>query len=349
MMLRRAASALLVLTAFGCGGSGSNGSGGAPKLDDADFTRPWVLQDRVASGKPIDAIARGPAGFVAITHAPTLDGKGMPARNNLAAVSVDGLNWSEAPIDPDGHYWSISYGAGRYVAVGGMASGGGPGRIISSSDGRAWIEVATTSQVLRRVRSTPAGFIAVGIQGAIVTSTDGSIWTETEGTRGMLWDANYGVGVFVAVGLTLAVGAPNAQQWVAVPCGPTLPCNNVVDPSGVNHGILQLDTVDVGNGAFVTQGVAGLLRSHDGLAWTNVGEAHRQLAFADGRFIAIDATNPQADATDPASRSFRIFDSVDGQTWQQRTTAMAAADNTTCATAHCLLLPAALLMIPPRP
>ena len=304
-----------------------------------------MLYDRVGSGKSIDAITSGPKGFVAITHAPTLDGKAMPARNNIAAVSVDGVSWTEGPIAPDGHYYSIASGAGRYFAAGGMASGGGPGRIIASVDGRAWTEVATASQVLKRVRHTDAGFIAVGIFGATVTSPDGSVWTESQAAPNMLWDATFGAGRFIAVGLTLSVGSTDGKKWSDLPCGPDLPCNTIVDPSGISHAILQLYTVDFGNGVFVTQGEAGLLRSPDGLKWSHVGGGHRQLGFADGRFIALDPMNPGA----ATPTSVRVSDSADGQTWRERTSATLEPTDDNCGNARCLLLPAALLIVPGRP
>jgi hypothetical protein len=317
-------------------------------LRDEDFARSWVLHDQVASGKTIDAIALGPAGYVAITHAPTLDGKAMPPRNNIAAVSVDGVSWGERPIDPDGFYHSIAASGARYVAVGGMAAGFGPGRIISSTDGRTWTAVATTGQVLRRVRYTEAGFIAVGISGGVATSSDGLTWTEIPAATGgasALWDAAFGAGRFVVVGGTLAIGSRDGRQWSDVPCGADLPCMNVVDPSGIGHGILQLYQIEFGNGVFVAQGIAGLLRSSDGLHWTRVGDARSPMGYVVDRFVALGAALPPG-TTGGTTRSFAVSTSPDAQSWIDRTTAVAMPSDDTCVTGRCLLLPAGLLVVP---
>jgi hypothetical protein len=312
-----------------CGGGGG---GQEPALTETELAQTWVLRDRVGTGKPIDAIALGSAGYVAITHEPTFDGKANPARNNIAAVSVDGLNWAEVSIVPDGHYNSIAFGRGRYVAVGSQFSVAGAGVIIGSTDGRTWTRAAEIGAVLRRVRFTERGFIGVAMNGSVATSPDGVAWTETPSPdRGFLFDANFGAGRFVAGGLTLSVGSADGRQWTTLMCGPTLPCSIVVDPGGTAHNILQIYTVEFGNGIFVTEGVAGMMRSNDATTWTRVGEARSPLGFAAGHFLAL---NPE----------FRLSDSRDGEVWTDRAIVSRAQTDDTCMTARCLLLPAALLV-----
>lgn len=317
---------------------------GSTPLGDADFTRPWLLKDRVASGKPIDAITLGPKGYVAITHAPTLDTKVMPNRNNIVALSSDGVSWAERAIEPDGHYRSIAYGAGRYVAAGGEAGGGGPGLIIASVDGWSWTLVHEAGAPLRRIRHTEAGFIAVGMYGVVLTSRDGTAWIESqEPARHQLEDATFGAGRFVALGLTVSVGSPDGLTWSTLPCGPQLPCATVTNLAA-GGGFTHLSSVEFGNGVFVAQGWS-LLRSSDGLTWARSGGASGLSGFAAGHFIALSPLEPTA----ANGTSFRVSLSVDGQSWIERTTANAVPTADTCATpnARCLLLPEGLLLIPP--
>jgi hypothetical protein len=342
---------LLLAAAVGSLGCSSNGPVATPQPDPT-LDVPWYILARVASGKPIDAIDVGPAGYVAITHAASLDPKAMPQKNNLVGVSVDGVSWAETTIDPDGHYNSIAFGAGRYVAAGGMASGGGPGKIIASTDGLHWAQVGAASAVLRKVRFTSVGFIAVGMDGVIVTSPDGTTWTESSDvSRGFLWDAAYGAGRYVAGGFTLQVSS-DGRAWSTVTCGPDLPCMNVTDPSGGSHGILQLSQIDFGNGVFVASGVAGLLRSTDGLQWTSVpADRFAYLGFTTGRFLRfapqllMAPPQPLAVQFDPGL-SYEIQASTDGTTWISHNTATDAATDLTCAKARCFVYPTGLFLVP---
>jgi hypothetical protein len=343
--VRRAAT-LLLAAAAGCAGGPVTTPGERP-LADEDYARPWALIRTVGSGKTIDAVTHGDAGYVALTHVETLDAKAMPSRTNIAAVSADGVSWSERAIDPDGDYRSIAFGAGVYVAVGGRFAGGGPGLVATSPDGRRWTLSTETASPLRRVRHTAAGFVAVGMEGGVVVSRDGHAWSEIQAPgRGLFWDGTFGAGRFVAVGQTMAVGPASGGPWSQVSCGPQLPCMSVTDPSGNAHAILELYGAEFGNALFLATGIAGLLRSPDGLTWTNVGEARDPLAFAAGQFLTLAPVDPM-DAMDTA---FRVSTSLDGTSWRDRTAANAvAASDATCAESRCLLLPRGILIIPPAP
>jgi hypothetical protein len=337
----------LLLAAVACGG-GARGVGqgpsgaGDPPIDEGAFSRPWVLIDRVASGKVIDAVAEGPGGFVAITHLPTPDGKISP-RNNIVATSVDGVNWVERAAMPDGHYWSVTHGGGQYVAVGGAASGGGPGLVIASADGVSWTEVARAGSVLRRVRHGPPGFVAVGMNGVALASADGRAWQESTAGQGQLWDVAFGAGRFVAVGLVLAASV-DGRQWAQVPCGASLPCMSVTDPSGGQHDVLSLYTALYGNGRFLVSGVSGLLGSADGLTWSRAGDARDlRMAFAGGLFIDLQPLVP----SDRLGPVVTVSTSADGMAWQARTTASTARTDDTCLTGRCVVFPAGILLIPP--
>jgi hypothetical protein len=300
----------------------------------------------VASGNAIDAVARGPSGFVAITHGPNLDPSPGPQRNNLAAVSVDGVNWTEQSIVPDGHYNDIAFGRGVYVAVGGITTG----VVIASRDGRSWNQVAEmpvgdlgAPRVLWRVRHTPAGFIAVGLGGKALISPDGLSWEQAEimenpGAR--LNDAVFADGRFLVAGNFLATST-DARTWVRIGCGPQLPCL-WSDPSGNAEGFLMLGPLLFGNDIFLLNGERDLFHSTDGLSWSRAGEPRTGwIVFAGGLFIELAGSNDR-----PARSTLDVSTSRDGSVWRKRTTASVGRSDMTCLTNRCLLLPWAIVMIP---
>jgi hypothetical protein len=353
----------LLIPAAGCGDllpvghssppAGSAPTGGSPDpaasepLAERDFAQPWVLIKRIASGKTIDAVARGPAGFVALTHDPAMEGPKLVVRKNIAALSTDGVNWTEQPIVPDGFYHAITGGAGLYVAVGGaLADSGGAGVVVVSRDGRSWMEVARASGVLRRVRHTAGGFLAVGQSHGAMISPDGLTWREfllaNSPPAAQFNDVNFGGGRFVAVGMTLHI-SDDGQRWAPLACGPQLPCLAVTDPSGGTHAILNLYTSLFGNGAFLASGTAGLLRSTDGLTWSRLGDARGgDLIFAAGQYLELEPANRQ----DPFNTTYSVSTSTDGAGWQVRTTALPVRSDLTCADHRCLVFPAAIAVVP---
>lgn len=98
-------------------------------------------------------------------------GLGMGA----ASYSADGQTWSSVGAGMParaGLLYSVAYGAGRFVAV------GHEGRVVASSDGRTWTDVATgVTNTLLRVAYGGGRFVAVGVAGQILVSTDGLNWT----------------------------------------------------------------------------------------------------------------------------------------------------------------------------
>jgi hypothetical protein len=351
-------STLLAATAAaGCGDLGPVGRTSPPAgsstpaaeapLAEGDFAQPWVLIKKVGSGKTIDAVAHGPAGFVALTHDPAMEGPKLVVRNNIAALSVDALNWSEQAIVPDGYYHAIAGGAGLYVAVGGaLAASGGPGVVVVSRDGRSWMEVARATGVLRRVRHTAGGFLAVGHSHGAMISPDGLTWREfslaDSPPAAQFHDVNFGAGRFVAVGMTLHTSS-DGQSWAPLACGPQLPCLPVTDPSGVTRNILNLYTSLFGNGLFLASGTAGLLRSNDGLTWSRVGDGRGgDLVFDGGQFLELSPARRE----DPFNTSYNVSTSTDGALWQARTTAQVLRSDLACGTSRCLVFSAAIAVIP---
>ncbi|MDD3694140.1 MAG: hypothetical protein PHC89_02000 [Candidatus Pacebacteria bacterium] len=202
-------------------------------------------------------------------------GKGKP----LILKSTDGENWEEVDEDlaedyvGDAPLFSVSYGQGKFLAVGYQKEAGDPKKpfILKSSNGENWSEVD----------SYPAGSIGKGIELSSVT---------------------YGDDGFVAVGsyyntivnkyFVSLMRSSNGESWFMV--------NDT--PSGIVNG--NLSSVAYGNGRYFAVGkqsdsseskqIPLSLVSFDGIYWSEVESYPFELGyfnsitFADG-FFAMTA------------------------------------------------------------
>lgn len=121
-------------------------------------------------------------------------------------ISRDGTNWAKSPAT----VWleKLTYGAGRYVGIGGSA-------IASSSDGTNWT-YHYANGVYQWTSITYGGgkFVAAGV-GAIMTSPDGVTWTRHDslapGTY--LYELSYGNGVYAAYNYRDLYMSPDGINW----------------------------------------------------------------------------------------------------------------------------------------
>ncbi|HXJ58996.1 MAG TPA: hypothetical protein VNU68_20245 [Verrucomicrobiae bacterium] len=207
-----------------------------------------------------------------------------PARARADALD----DWSSpAQSLPTQNLKSLSYGDGRFVAVGDR------GTILASADGMEW------SPMLSGVTDDLAGvaygrqlFVAVGNAGLVLTSTNGSNWTkQATGTVESLVAVAFGGGMFVASSIFSFLTSTDGVHWL---------------PRVAGGGPLL--SIAYGNGSFFTvggtcswSGDCGLaccwdgqkLASSDGgTNWTVVGGGSEfgmplwAVAFGNGRFVA---------------------------------------------------------------
>ena len=131
------------------------------------------------------------------------------------AYSTDGVTWTSIDISAfrDYRIYSICYGNGKFVAVGGSpdtiiqgTSTGAGGKMAYSTDGVNWTEVDSPfgSSSIHSTYYGNGKFVAGGNGGKIAYSTDGITWTavsnSTFGTN-PISSICYGNGKYVAVGL----------------------------------------------------------------------------------------------------------------------------------------------------
>jgi hypothetical protein len=115
--------------------------------------------------------------------------------------STDGIEWQPVFMPVDDFIRGISFGEGKFVAVGGSYASRSS-IVLTSSDGRRWtIKRCPTKQVLHSVAYGDGRFIAVGADGVILSSRNGCRWqTENSATIATLAAVAFGNGLFVAGG-----------------------------------------------------------------------------------------------------------------------------------------------------
>jgi hypothetical protein len=306
-------------------------------LADDVFGRPWVFIDQLKMDHPFDALVATPVGFVAISHAPTLDGRSMPSRNNIAAVSADGVSWEEHSLGPDIHGRGLAIGNGIIVLVGRRMGAEPRGVILVSGDGRRWEEVASPGGSLFAISFVRGRFHAFGEYGTFLTSGDGRIWQDhSRRELVQLNDVAFGNGRYVAVGNVSWLTSADGQTWTEHRsiCGDVARCPGVVPPGGSPPGALGLFSVLFGNGVFVTQGSVGGWVSPDGLAWTEAPEVVGNGTYTAGRFMALTR---QPDA---------VMVSEDGRGWSKGTSFLVSDQPIGCLGRKCVAMDDGILVVP---
>src|SRR5262245_18566230 len=160
-----------------------------------------------------------------------------------------------------------TYGAGRYVAVG--------GGIYSSPDGNAWT-LATGTPTNHFYWSAAYGsglFVAVGHDGSMAASRNGTNWWGVPPItrQHRFYDVAYGNGRFVAVGGDLVIG----QRQGAITAVATDGTNwwRTSNSTDYNHW-----GVTIHDGRFYAHGDFGrVLISTDGEQWTKLSPAEDQM------------------------------------------------------------------------
>jgi hypothetical protein len=102
--------------------------------------------------------------------------------------SRDGSTWSPRSSGTTNWLTAVTYGDGRYIAV------GDNGCILTSPDGVSWATVAqsATPARLNNILFAAGIFVAVGEGGAIIASPDGQTWTAaSSGVTGWLRGLTY--------------------------------------------------------------------------------------------------------------------------------------------------------------
>jgi hypothetical protein len=186
--------------------------------------------------------------------------------------SADGINWIHDTEwaadggDDDNCLFSVAFGKGKFVAVGGGAS---VGHIVVTRDGATWKEVFTG-----RTRVTPILFgnsrFVAGAGRDFLVSEDGENWTKGGAVvydRGLYYRRGvFGNGVFVFCGdVDIAPGQPRGGWRAATRDG--------VKIEGFGTDLPNTRSVAFGAGRFVMVGEHGYRGiSSDGKTWQTASD-----------------------------------------------------------------------------
>ena len=237
------------------------------------------------------------------------------------AYSDDGISWVYVPAwidtplsDRDITFRSVTYGNGKFVAVGDSNDPSRGPRVAWSTDGINWNFVDDPSLRVTRWIGVTYGngkYVAVGYQGGArsMYSTDGINWTFSS-PPSLYWRAiAYGNGKFVAVSET--DGGTNRSMYSTDGINWTL---------GGTTGDYKYQAITFGNGKFVAVSTTGnerIMYSTDGISWTlvtapNTANEFRAVVFGNNTFVAL-ARAPQNNSTGLSAYS------TDGINWTQST------------------------------
>jgi hypothetical protein len=175
-------------------------------------------------------------------------------QSGLIVISTDAINWTflDGAVDARYSLRAITFGAGRFVAVGGTHLG----YAFSSVDGISW-----SVTELPKLSFIPAGvvfgngrFVAAGGEGMVDVSTDGVNWMRAT-PSGARWNAqsvSYAQGHFLVVVQDGVLSSRDGTKWI----------RDFLQspPTGGIQGIAY------NTGNYVTVGLGGFLLRADGSA-----------------------------------------------------------------------------------
>jgi hypothetical protein len=201
--------------------------------------------------------------------------------------SPDGLHWTRRHTLRNGEFWAVTYGGGRFVAVG----YGAPGPAISatSSNGIDWETfVLPLNTTPRNVAYGNGVFVAAGAPISMVSS-NGRDWTAINSV--LAQGIAFGEGRFIATLIRSGFTSMDALGWTEFP----LPAPGIAEQNYYTAGyangtfILGGELSGVGLLAAMANGAITLLPSSNQVAGvtTSMG-AIRDVIFTDGRFYLAD-------------------------------------------------------------
>lgn len=223
---------------------------------------------------------------------------GVTGSTTLTVTNPPGAVWTGRTSGTTNSFYRVSYGNGRFVAVGLADQTSNTGTLVTSSNGTDWTVVnpGTTSSLLATTYGNGT-YVVAGGGGTVLSSTDAAGWTaRVSGTTSNLLGACYGIGTFVVVGASgTVITSADGSGW-------TVRTSNTAN---------RLQGVGFGNNTFVAVGDSGtIITSVDGVGWTtrasNTGNNLSSVAYSSGLFVAV-------------GQAGTILTSPDGVTWTVQT------------------------------
>ncbi|WP_426860851.1 flagellin [Cytobacillus gottheilii] len=222
-------------------------------------------------------------------------GRSSFSTNVSIAISNDGESWINSSPNISGELTSVTYGNGKYVAV------GWDGLALISADGMNWSQQTTgTTENLTSVTYGNGKFIAAGTNEVILSSTDGVNWEqESIGALDYFHSIEFANNIFV--------GGTNNYMWYSTDGENWTEGDQLGLGSG--SGSLAWD----GSRFIASLSNGDIAMSNDGKSWTvkstGIGEIPTSI-FSYGENIAvIEANTPTL-----------WISTDDGDTWVKKQT-----------------------------
>ena len=216
---------------------------------------------RIFIGPQLNGIALGNGIYVAVGNIGTI------------RRSTDGVTWTSVSSGTTNPLSSVSYGGGKFVAVGYSPLGSGDPTVLTSADGVTWTNTSAGAglaswQDLRYIQWAGNRFLASGWYAKLRHSTDyGGTFTTTRTTNEEMPGMAYGNGVWFAAGATqgnspadtdLDLLSTDGVNWTALST-PALDDRNAAIffkntfiTAGDNHSIRQSAVIPASaNGYFI--------------------------------------------------------------------------------------------------
>ena len=250
----------------------------------------WNSRDPLPQGNRWSDVIYANGQFVAVGIA--YDSHWNDLRQAAVALSSDGKTWSTQVLTPIGSIginglYSVAYGNGRFVAIGGASA--------ISTDGVHWVGQGGGGNQgsFTGIAFGKGTFVAVGTSGSVSTTPDGVVWTgQTSGTTLTLKKVAYANGTFVAVGANgVTLSSPDGITWTRRNSGPFGTFGALVVAKGqfVAAG-LALDGTQK-----TTTSADGIFWSVDGVTGSGTVNA---LAYGNDTLLALGDAGALSSSTD---------------------------------------------------
>ena len=229
----------------------------------------------------------------------------VDANGNISSagtILTAGTLWTQRTVPTSDTWNDVTYGNGRFVAV-------GSGQVMTSPDGLTWTTTGALTNQWTNIAYGNGLFVAGTWNGAtstgIMTSSNGLNWTYRNATYHQDWTCGiaYGNGQFVACS---ASGSTNTEIMSS--------SDGINWSARTAPNVTSLSDITYGNGLFVivasTASTTDILTSPDGVTWTPrvapVANTWQNVTYGNGRFVAVSSNGTGAN---------QIMTSVDGITW----------------------------------
>ena len=171
--------------------------------------------------------------------------------SGIIITSNDGITWDNRTSGVTKKLRGIAYGNSKYVTV------GSDGTVLTSSDSITWTQQSSpTTEDFFGLEYVNNKFIGVGDNGLIITSSDGTTWdNKTSGTSEKIKGITYGNGIYVTIATNGVIyTSTDTDTWT-------------LRSSGTTN---DLWAVEFGNGEFLAGGNNVVIKSNDGITWTQI-------------------------------------------------------------------------------